>query len=133
MDKYARALGMMGELRARQVFNAALNKVGDKGRTKVKRALAQATGVKYGVGMRTIRSTPGSLQYVIEQPGVETNLALFGARQGARGVSARPWGVRRVFPSTFTVAGWGTRSIRATATTAALRPLSGARTSRGRW
>ena len=110
MEIYARALASMGDMRARQVLSAALNKTGDKGRTKIKRALAQATGVKYGqIPMRTIPSTPGTLTYTIEQPGDETNLNLFGARQGARGVSARPWGVRRTFPGTFLVASWGNK------------------------
>jgi hypothetical protein len=39
--------------------------------------------------------------------GEETNIALFGARQGKRGVSAAPWGRRRVFKSTFMIGRYG--------------------------
>lgn len=127
IEAYARALYSMGDTRGRQVLSAALNKTGDKSRTRIKRALAQATGIKYGqIPMRTIRSRPGTLQYEIQQPGDETNLNLFGARQGARGVSARPWGIRRTFPGTFTVSGWGQKVYsRDTASRFPVSPLWG--------
>lgn len=95
---------------ATRVMADAMNKSGDKTRTQVKRELAQQSGVKYGqIDMRTIRATPTRLEYMIIQAGDETNLNLFAAKQGKRGVSARPWNQRRVFAGTFLVPGYGNK------------------------
>lgn len=90
----------------------ALNHESDKARTQIKRALAQQTGIKpslVSIGFSTKRATASDLTYVFRQRGGETNLNLFRATQGAKGVSAAPWNVRRVFPGTFTVPRYGNK------------------------
>ena len=89
-----------------QVISRVLNHVGGTARTKVKTALAKQTGLKAGtvdVGLRSIKATPGRQSYEIVASGRPISLAQFDPRQTRRGVSARPWGKRRLFPSTFIV------------------------------
>lgn len=92
------------------VFSQALNHGGNKARTQVWRSLAKQTGIKYGKikqVVTTIPATPVRLAYTLEASGNETNLALFGAKQGARGASAAPWGKRRTFRKSFIVPAYG--------------------------
>ncbi|PZU95557.1 MAG: hypothetical protein DI527_00685 [Chelatococcus sp.] len=98
--------------RAPTAMARALNHESDKARTQIKRSLAQITGIKpsmISVGFSTRRATASNLTYEFRQRGSETNLNLFRARQGARGVSAAPWNVRRVFPGTFMVPAYGNK------------------------
>jgi hypothetical protein len=84
----------------------ALNWTGNKARTQVARTLARDTGVGYGVIRNALRTTPASpanLTYEIGVSDAHIPLAEFHARQTRRGVSAAPWGQRRVFPHTFIV------------------------------
>lgn len=115
LHRFGNQLAVLGEGQARVIMSRSLNHEGDKGRTQVKRALVQQTGIKYGLinqAMKTIYSTPASLTYTLEARGTETNLNLFGARQGQRGVSAAPWNTRRVFKSTFMIGRYGGRVFR---------------------
>ena len=88
----------------------ALNHTGDKARTQVARALVKQTGVKYGA-VRKVLSTRlasrSTLVYRIIGAGGYISLKEFDARQTSKGVSAAPWGKRRVFPHTFIVASLG--------------------------
>ena len=89
-----------------QIIVRVLNHVGGTARTKVKSALAKQTGVKVrtvDVGLRTFNAFPSRQSYEIVASGRPISLAEFDPRQTLRGVSARPWGKRRVFPSTFIV------------------------------
>jgi hypothetical protein len=82
----------------------AINHTGDKARTQVVRALVKQTGAKYGVIRRALTTrlaSPGGLIYRIIGKGGFMSLREFAARQTAKGVSAAPWGKRRVFPHTF--------------------------------
>lgn len=100
LSRYAEQIAAIGDGQAAVAFSRAMNHEGDKGRTQVKRALVQQTGIKAGAAaktMKTVRATPTRLAYTIVQDGSETNLVSFGARQGAKGVSAAPWNIRRVF------------------------------------
>ncbi|KAB2776519.1 hypothetical protein F9L00_14385 [Brucella anthropi] len=104
--RYGKALEAIGERDAKRVFARALNRGGDQARTQVKRSLVAQTGIKYGLinkAVKTIRAHPNKLEYKLEAEGGETNLNLFNARQGKKGVSAAPWKKRRVFKSTFIV------------------------------
>lgn len=106
LTRFGNQLGALGEGEARAVMARSLNHEGDKGRTQVKRVLVKQTGIKYGQinkAIRTIPATAATLTYRIVASGDETNISLFGASQGKRGVSAAPWGQRRVFKSTFIV------------------------------
>ncbi len=114
---------------ARTAMARVLNHEGDKGRTQIKRYLAQTTGMKpsmINVGFRTRRASAWNLDYEFSQRGSETNLNMFRAKQGARGVSAAPWNVRRVFPSTFTIPRYGNKVFkRLTENRFPLKPLFG--------
>lgn len=82
----------------------AINWTGDKARTQVGRTLAKQTGMPYGKvreGLVIKRASPGQLSYDISSSGRRISLKYFAARQTAGGVSASPWGHRRVFPRTF--------------------------------
>lgn len=109
-ERFGRALQNIGDRDARRVMMRALNRGGNQGRTAVRRSLVKQTGIKYGLinkAVHTAPATPADLSYSLIATGNETNLSLFGARQGKRGVSAAPWGKRRVFKSTFIVAAYG--------------------------
>jgi Prophage minor tail protein Z (GPZ) len=100
-DAYAQA-GVVAPI----AIARALNWTGNKARTQVARTLARDTGVGYGVIRNALRTTPASpakLTYEIGVSGAHIPLAEFHARQTRRGVSAAPWGQRRVFPHTFIV------------------------------
>src|SRR5262245_29298618 len=82
----------------------ALNWTGNKARTQVARTLSRDTGVGYGVIRNALRTTPASpakLTYEIGVAGAHVPLAEFHARQAGRGVSAAPWGQRRICQHTF--------------------------------
>lgn len=104
--RFGKALEAIGNRDARRVFSRALNRGGDQGRTQVKRSLVSQTGIKYGMinkAVKTIRAHPNKLEYSLVAEGNETNLNLFNARQGKKGVSASPWKKRRVFKTTFII------------------------------
>lgn len=109
-ERFGRTLQYVADRDAAIVFSRALNHGGNKARTQVWRSLAAQTGIKYGnikKVVRTIPATPARLAYTLEASGEETNIGLFGAKQGKRGVSAAPWGKRRVFKKTFIVPAYG--------------------------
>jgi hypothetical protein len=88
----------------------AINHTGDKARTQLSRALVKQTGLKYGrvrAAVRTLRAGRLGLVYRIIAKDGWISLKEFGARQTGRGVSAAPWGKRRVFPHTFIAPGLG--------------------------
>lgn len=117
LGRFANSLGAMSEDQSGRVLARALNHEGDKKRTQVLRALAKQTGIKYGrirAAVRTVRAGPGSLTYRLDFDGVETNIGDFSARQTKKGVSAAPWGVRRIFPHTFIIKKYGGRVFKRT-------------------
>lgn len=88
----------------------AVNHTGDKARTQVVRALVKQTGTKYGAVRKVLSTRLASssrLVYRIIGSGGYMSLKEFGARQTSKGVSAAPWGKRRVFPHTFIVPSLG--------------------------
>jgi hypothetical protein len=95
---------------ANAIVPRALNHVGDIARTQVKRELAKQTGLTVTVvdkSTRTVRAIPARHSYELVATGKQIPLREFAARQTRRGVSARPWGQRRVFPGTFVVRALG--------------------------
>lgn len=88
----------------------ALNRTADVARTGMTRALVKQTGIKFGTIRKATsiwRASAGSLSAEIKMRGGYTSLTEFGARRTKKGVSAAPWGHRRVFPSTFIVKRYG--------------------------
>ena len=108
LARFGNQLAMLGAKEAHAAMKSALWRGGNEARTQVKRTLTKQTGIKYGLIDKAIetkfREKPGLL-YALEATGEETNLNLFGAVQRKKGVSARPWNVRRVFRSSFFVRG----------------------------
>lgn len=90
----------------RSAARMALNDTGRKVNTQVKRELAGQTGLRGGVVQKSLRNVPASnarLEYTIVGTGKHFGLTDFGARQTKAGVSAAPWGTRRIFKRTFFV------------------------------
>lgn len=84
----------------------ACNRAGDMTVTSMGRTLADETGL----GVREVRehidverSTRESFEYLITLGRYQTTAGMFDPRETKLGVSARPWGTRRVFPGTFMV------------------------------
>lgn len=112
IPRLSTAIRNLGRKRAYTAYRRALNTAGQKTFTQVRRAVAKQMGVpqkdvvKYG-GMRRIPAMGEELQTTIIARGGYLPTKLFGARQTAKGVSAKPWGTRRTFPRTFIVASLG--------------------------
>lgn len=83
----------------------AIDEVGNKTKTIVIRSVAKQAGVKYGKAKGVINARQamgaGGGQYEIVARDVTLSLKEFGPRATKKGVSAAPWGKRRVFPHTF--------------------------------
>ncbi|WP_162901257.1 hypothetical protein [Breoghania sp. L-A4] len=92
--------------KARHAFRRGINKAGDKTYTATKRTVAKQVGLSQKQteakgGLRRVRANYSALEYLIISRGGHISLKEFKARQIAKGVSAAPWGIRRVFASTF--------------------------------
>jgi hypothetical protein len=99
-DNGIKALGEDG----RKVMQRALARSGDMARTQVYRALTKQTGLKRKVIVRALkikRPSYTDLTYEMRARGGEIALKYFDPRETRAGVSAAPFGKRRVFPSTF--------------------------------
>lgn len=114
---------MLGVLNGHQKhlsLQRAINHTGDKARTQVIRALAKQTGLNYGVVKNAVRTGRawgagedaskfvdgrGSLEYVLSTKGGDISLKYFKARETRQGVTAAPFGKRKLFPGTFILGG----------------------------
>ncbi len=99
-DNGIKALGKDG----RKVMQRALARSGDMARTQVVRALTKQTGLKRGVIVNAVKVNRPSwtdLVYELRASGGDIALKYFDPRETRAGVSARPFGKRQVFPSTF--------------------------------
>lgn len=102
LEEAARTLG--SEKKARNAYRRAINEAGRDTKTPTKRALAKQTGLKVGVANRALRTKKASaadLQYEMKGTGGFIGLKFFKARETRKGVSAAPFGQRRVFAHTF--------------------------------
>jgi hypothetical protein len=106
LDAFKRATDTLGTPKVRQILHYALDQVGNKAATEVKRALVKVTGIKYGeIGkaIKVAKSSPSHLVYEITGTGRHYGLSHFSPVQTAAGVQASPWGTTRVFPHTFLI------------------------------
>lgn len=116
MERLGNALGRLDSHQKHLVLQRAVNHTGDKARTQVIRTLAKQTGLGYGVIKRAVRTgrawgagvgaqsfTPGrgSLVYVMSSRGGDISLKFFKARETLKGVTAAPFGKRKLFATTF--------------------------------
>lgn len=82
----------------------AINRTGDMATTQMVRALTSQTGLKRAVIVRALHKLKaglGSLSYTIRSRGGNVSLKYFKARETGKGVSAAPWGGRRVYAGSF--------------------------------
>jgi hypothetical protein len=102
VSRYGEQLARLSAGQAATAMSRALNQEGNKARTQVRTAVAKQTGVAKGrLGLVTRSSTPATLTYTISASGRESNVAAFKGKQVAAGVSAQPWGQRRIFEHAF--------------------------------
>ncbi|WP_137136570.1 hypothetical protein [Rhizobium sp. FKY42] len=102
------------------VLQRAVNHTGDKARTRVIRALAKQTGLSQkvirkavrtgrawgaGADIETFTEGRGSLTYTLSSKGGDISLKYFKPRETRAGVTAAPFGVRKLFPGRFTKGG----------------------------
>jgi len=95
---------MLADNRGKQAMARALNHTLAKTETAVNRATAKQSGLKYGDVKKEVRrfsANAGKLEGEIKGQGGYHKLSAFKARKTKRGVSAAPWGERKVFASTF--------------------------------
>ncbi|WP_173087679.1 hypothetical protein [Devosia sp. 1635] len=119
LPKFEDAVAALGSTKATRAYRMALNTTGKKVYTEVKRTVAKQMGatqarvVKYG-HLRRMPALGSNLQTSIESSGGYIPLKDFSGRQTRKGVSASPWGKRRLFGSTFIVAKLGGQVFRNT-------------------
>lgn len=103
--------------RAAKIMQMSVNDAGNAARTQVVRALARQMGLPFGTvrqALVTKPATPAGMDYAILSRGGYLSLRSFGAEQRRAGVSARPWGNRRIFRGTFVVRSLGGQVYRRT-------------------
>ena len=82
----------------------SLNKVGKEVMTQAKRELAGATGLKVGRVAKKFKkdkATKHDETFSLWVRGRRLNLVEFDARQTKKGVTAKAWGKRKLYPNTF--------------------------------
>ncbi|MER9625034.1 phage tail protein [Mesorhizobium sp. M0222] len=102
------ALGRLSETQRSEALRRAINHVGDRLRTKLTRTLAGQTGLPYRTIRRAIKVTRanyGKLDYAMRTQGGDISLKYFKPRETRSGVSASPFGHRKLFSGDFTKAG----------------------------
>lgn len=113
MRRLDNAMGMLTGAQKMVALQRAVNHVGGKARTQVIRALTKQTGLKRRTIVKAIRvkkahigstngvSDGGSLEYVMSAQGGDIALKFFAPRETRRGVTAAPFGQRKLFAKTF--------------------------------
>lgn len=99
-----RAMSRLSGKAIRLIGSRALNRAGSQGRTKSSRALAKQTGLKLRTvrtAMVPLKASAASLEYRIKARGGDIALKHFDARETRKGVSAKPFGKRKIFAGTF--------------------------------
>src|ERR1700733_5258727 len=102
--------------RSADALRLAINDAGNAARTQVVRTLGRQMGLPYAAvrqGLTTRPATRGPV-YEINSNSGDLSLQSFGAGQRRTGVSARPWGQRRVFLGTFMIRSLGGQVFRRT-------------------
>jgi len=104
LAKLAPAFGELSSFQQSEVLPRAINSVGDRVRTALKRTLADESGMPAGRVDKVFSvqiATGGRPLWRLRVRDQWTSLKDFKPRQTKRGVSAAPWHKRRVFPGTF--------------------------------
>ena len=102
--------------RSADALKRAVNDAGNAARTQVVRTLGRQMGLPYSKVRESLTIRPAGREpvYEINSVGGYLSLQSFGAEQRRAGVSARPWGQRRVFRGTFMIRSLGGQVFRRT-------------------
>jgi|HubBroStandDraft_3_1064219.scaffolds.fasta_scaffold00326_9 hypothetical protein len=102
--------------RSADVLRRAVNDAGNAARTQVVRTLGRQMGLPYATVRQGLSIRPATSEpvYEINSVGGYLSLKSFDAEQRRGGVSARPWGQRRMFRGTFIVRSLGGQVFRRT-------------------
>lgn len=88
-----------------KVVPQEINKVGNRAKTVVVRNLTKQTGLDRAVIVKAvgspIKASPGNLAYTMTTRGGNIRLKYFKPRETRRGVVAKPFGKRTLYPGTF--------------------------------
>ncbi|MGV2123961.1 hypothetical protein ACQZ4R_12830 [Agrobacterium vitis] len=113
------AMGRLDGPQKRIVLQRAVNHSGDKALTQVSRTLAKQTGLPYGAIKKALKVrratgtgisreigeivsfTDASFNYTITSRGGDISLKYFRPRETSSGVTAAPFGKRKLLPGTF--------------------------------
>jgi hypothetical protein len=115
LDRWIKAC-QTAPAQARDAMRMAINDAGNFARTRVIRTLASQMGVPVSTVRQSLTTRPAwrELVYELASAGGFLSLASFDAQQRRAGVSARPWGRRRIFRGTFIVPRLGGQVFRRT-------------------
>lgn len=108
MKRMDNALGRLSAEEHGHVLRRAVNHTGEKARTQVTRTLATQTGLPYRTIRRAIvvkRANYSTLEYSMRVVGGDVSLKYFRPTETRAGVTATPFGKRRLFVGAFTKAG----------------------------
>lgn len=88
------------------VLPRIINQVGNRAKTQVIRALTAQTGlprktIVKAIGNDPAPARPGRLTYELRTRGGNIRLKYLAPRETRKGVTAIPWGTRRLYPGTF--------------------------------
>lgn len=100
IERFADQIQKLG-VTAPVVMNTALMVEAPAIERAVEGALQPQTNLKTGTIQRAVKSKHGALTLTLTSSGGNISLAYFGARETAKGVSAAPWGKRRVYAGSF--------------------------------
>lgn len=104
LQRVENAMGRLSSDQKYTVFRRAINHTGDKAKTVVIRELAAQTGLKQKVIRKAVkvkRANFSALEYVMTTRGGDISLKFFGARETRKGVTAAPFGNRKLFAGAF--------------------------------
>jgi hypothetical protein len=135
LERWARVYAT-APARSADIMRVTLNDVGNAARTQVTRTLARQMGLPVGTvrqGLTTKPATLRSMDYEILSRGGYLSLRSFDAEQRRAGVSARPWGKRRIFGARSPFARSAAKCSAAPLALGFRSPSSGDRRCRKKW
>lgn len=107
LSRYAAKIAALGDGEAHRIMSTSLTWGGDK----LRNLMAQAEAAQTNLPMKTLDAALdggmmlGSLTYLVRSRGGNVRLKYFGAREEGDGVSAAPWGFRKIYSGSFMMAG----------------------------
>jgi len=104
IESAARELNRLQRKAIPAATKGALNKTATQVRTVVKRDIAKTVGLPQKTiapSFKIFKSSTQSLRATVQASGKALNLIRFKAKQTRKGVAAKAWGKRKLYPGTF--------------------------------